>query len=79
MTMVSARTPYPEDEVWKLTGSYIEVFMPDEKKTPGTDHERAVAAVRARIKQIEEKAKAAESPTTLGRPEEKAPSSPSDL
>jgi hypothetical protein len=55
MTVVQARTHYSEDEVSALTDAYIEEFMPDEKKsTGGTDHERAVKAVRARLKRIEE-------------------------
>lgn len=62
MTVVEARTHYTKDDVSALTGDYIEVFMPGEKSTGGTDHERAVKAVRARLKRIEEKAKQAAEP-----------------
>lgn len=63
MTMVQARTQHTEKELWSLTGAYIEVFVPGEKSTGGTDHERAVKAVRDKLKTLEEQAKsAAETP-----------------
>ena len=62
MTVVEARTRYGKDDVSALTGDYIGVFMPGEKSTGGTDHERAVKAVRDRLRKLEEKAKTAEPP-----------------
>ena len=62
MTVVQARTHYSEDDVSALTAAYMEVFIPDGKKsTGGSDHERAVKAVRDQLRRIEEKAKKAES------------------
>lgn len=65
MTVVEARTQHSKDEVSELTGAYIGAFMPGEKATEGTDHERADKAVRDRLGKLEEKAKrAAETPAT---------------
>jgi hypothetical protein len=64
MTVVEARTPYTKDEVSALTDAYLEEFMPFEskrEKTPGAnDHERAVYAVRNRLRTIEAKTKTVE-------------------
>lgn len=62
MTVVQAQTRYSADEVSALTDAYIEPFMPGQKKGGGTDHERAVAAVRARRRQLDEKPKSADTP-----------------
>ena len=55
MTVVKAETPYSEEEVSEVTEAYIEVFLPfdtNEKKPRGsTDHERAVNAVRDRLRE----------------------------
>ena len=59
-TVVRARTTYGEEQVSALTGAYIETMMPEEQKSPGTDHERAVKAVRDRLRTFD--AKLAEPP-----------------
>jgi hypothetical protein len=59
-TVVQARTKFSEDEVSALMGAYIETMMPDEKSTGGTEHERAVKAVRAQIRRNAEKGEATE-------------------
>ncbi|MCX6954295.1 MAG: hypothetical protein NTV51_19260 [Verrucomicrobia bacterium] len=67
-TVVRARTPYGDDEVSALTDAYLGVFMPDEKSSGGSDHERAVKAVRDRLRLNAEKAaktKAAEPPAPV--------------
>ncbi len=56
MTVVQAQTSYSEAEVSGLTGAYMEAFMPDEKTPGGSDHDRAVFAVRAQVREIQEKA-----------------------
>ena len=58
MTVVQARTHYSEEEVSALMMAYIEVYMPGEKSTGGSDHERAVKAVRNQLRKIEGKEKA---------------------
>lgn len=62
MTVVKAQTHHIKAEVFELTEAYIEVFVPGEKSTGGTDHERAVKAVRDQLRKIEEKPKATEAP-----------------
>jgi len=62
MTVVEARTSYTQEEAGSLTGAYIEVFMPGEKSPGGTDHDRAVKAVREKLRRLEQKAKSAELP-----------------
>lgn len=58
MTVVDARTHYDKAALSELTGAYIEVLMPDwddekQKKTmSGSEHERAVSAVRACIAEL---------------------------
>ncbi len=70
-TVVSARTPYTREEITKLTGAYLGVFMPDEKdKSGGTEHERAVKAVREQVKQLAEKPAAKEEPAPEEKPAE---------
>jgi hypothetical protein len=60
-TVVRARTPYDREEISTLTGAYLGVLMPDEKnKSGGTEHERAVKAVREQVEQLSRKAPAAE-------------------
>jgi hypothetical protein len=57
-TVVQARTTFNEEEVLTLMGAYIDTMMPDEgRKTGGTEHERAVAAVRAQLRKNAELAK----------------------
>jgi hypothetical protein len=53
-TVVRARTEYSPEEVSDLTGTYLEVLMPDtkDKTGPGTEHERAVRNVAAKVKEI---------------------------
>lgn len=51
-TVVRARTDYGPEDVSELTGAYLEVLMPDEKHGPGTEHERAVRNVTAKVKEI---------------------------
>lgn len=53
MAMVEARTSYTEKQVSKLTGAYIQSQMPGEKDEEGSDHERAVKAVRKQLKKFE--------------------------
>lgn len=57
MTVVQARTQYGENEVASLTEAYIKPFMPGEKSAGGSDHERAVNAVREQLRELEEKAR----------------------
>lgn len=54
-TEAQAQSGRSEEDVTALTDAYTEVLMPGEKKSGGTDHERAVAAVRARLLQLDEK------------------------
>jgi hypothetical protein len=58
MTVVQAQARRDEAEARELTGAYIMAlmpFMPAEKRPPGrTDHERAVNAVRARLRELAE-------------------------
>lgn len=56
-TVVHARTHFSDDEVSALADAYTDEFMPDDKKRVGSDHDRAVKAVRERLRKIEEKAK----------------------
>ena len=62
MTVVSARTPYSEAEVSALTDTYVGAFMPGEKSTGGSDHDRAVQAVRDRLPRNREQATTAAPP-----------------
>jgi hypothetical protein len=48
-TVVQARTHLTEPEVTNLTGAYIEVLLPNADKAGGSEHERAVQAVRQRL------------------------------
>jgi hypothetical protein len=58
-TIVQARTHYSEDDASALADAYSKVFefSFDKKPTEGTDHERAVKAVRDQLRRIDEKAK----------------------
>lgn len=58
-TVVEARTPYSEAEISALTDAYVDVYMPQEKSSEGSEHERAVKAVRARLRQNAVKAEQA--------------------
>jgi hypothetical protein len=61
-TVVQARTKFSAEEVSALMGAYIETMMPGEKSTGGTEHERAVKAVRAQVRKNAEKAAAVNEP-----------------
>ena len=69
-TVAQARTPYTRDEVATLTGAYLEVLMPDkkDKAATGTEHERAVRAVREAVQKLE---LAEKMPPPEDRPESK--------
>lgn len=56
MTEVQAQTRRSEEEVSALTDAYMEALMPGEKSAGGSDHERAVQAVRKRLHELEQKA-----------------------
>lgn len=45
-TVVQARTDYLPEKVSALTSAYLNALMPDQKDDSGTEHERAVQAVR---------------------------------
>ena len=55
-TVVQARTKFSPEEVSALMEAYVGTTMGDEKTTGGTEHERAVKAVRAQIRKNAEKA-----------------------
>jgi hypothetical protein len=60
-TVVQARTKFSPEEVTALMGAYIETMMPGEDSGAGTEHERAVKAVREQLlKNAEKAAKAKE-------------------
>jgi hypothetical protein len=59
-TVVRARTSYDPVEVSALTGAYLDALMPDHKDTSGTEHDRAVRAVRARVQELATKIPAAD-------------------
>ena len=50
--VVYARTEYDHDAVSALTSAYLNVMMPDHKKDSGSEHERAVKAVRAEVQAL---------------------------
>jgi len=58
MTVVQARTHFTGPEVSELTDAYVEAMMPGEKSRGASEHERAVHAVRERIRLNAEQAKA---------------------
>lgn len=60
-TVVRARTSLDEQEVFALMGAYLEVSLPGQRGEPGTEHERAVKAVRAQLA-VGAAAKARETP-----------------
>lgn len=71
MTVVEARTPYERKDVESLMGAYLDALMPDEKPEKGTEHERAVKAVRAQLQRNKEKAETPASglaPAPIGTP-----------
>jgi len=49
-TVVRARTTYTDEQVAALTEAYIDTMMPDGNGGPGTEHDRAVRAVRDHLK-----------------------------
>jgi len=48
-TVVDARTDFDAAEVAALTEAYVDTMMPGEKEKSGTEHDRAVKAVRATL------------------------------
>ncbi|HTL66849.1 MAG TPA: hypothetical protein VL200_04235 [Lacunisphaera sp.] len=57
MTVVQARTAYDRDQVGTLTSAYVETLVPDDDEgrpapAGGSDHDRAVAAVRRALSQL---------------------------
>lgn len=58
-TIVQARTKFDREDVSALTDAYLEALVPDDEGPPvkGTDHERAVKAVREELKQLADKPK----------------------
>lgn len=76
-TILRARTPFTDEEVSSLMGAYLETMFPsegdEEKPRVGTDHARAVRALREQLRknaakaddgETENKTDAVESPTT---------------
>lgn len=51
-TVVDARTDYGHDAVSALTNAYLNEMMPGQKKQSGSQHERAVKAVRAEMQAL---------------------------
>jgi hypothetical protein len=71
LTVVEARTPYDRKDVESLMGAYLDALMPDEKPEKGTEHERAVKAVRAQLQRNKETAETPASglaPAPVGTP-----------
>lgn len=66
-TVVRARTSLDEAEVFALMGAYLEVALPGQRAEPGTEHERAVKAVRAQL--AAGAAKARQAPTPVEEPD----------
>lgn len=64
-TVVEARTKLGRDGAKELTDAYVDVLMPDEDKQAGggSEHERAVRAVRDRLRELP-----AEQPTAPATP-----------
>jgi hypothetical protein len=58
-TLVRARTGFDREKVSALMETYMEVYMPGHKDGPGSEHDRAVGAVRARLQDWDAKAKQA--------------------
>jgi hypothetical protein len=50
--VVDARTDYDHDGVSALTNAYLNEMMPGQKKRSGSEHERAVNAVRAEMQAL---------------------------
>jgi hypothetical protein len=50
MAVTQARGGYTPDEVATLTGAYIDALMPADKKATGSQHDRAVRAVREQVR-----------------------------
>jgi hypothetical protein len=69
-TVVRARTHYTQEQAFSLAEAYVSVFVPTEKKAEdhSSDHERAVKAVRDRLRKIEEKEKAKSEAGTKAQP-----------
>jgi hypothetical protein len=65
-TIMQARTKFTDEEVSALVGAYIGTMLPDDdeegKPRVGTDHERAVNALREQVRENSEKARNRETP-----------------
>ena len=74
-TVVRTRASYTTAEAWSLAEAYVSVFVPSEKKSEssGNDHERAVKAVRERLRQIKEKAQPATEAASVEEAKAEAP------
>jgi len=57
--VVHARTDFDREKVSALMGTYMEVYMPGQKGGSGSEHDRAVGAVRARLLDWDAKVKPA--------------------
>jgi hypothetical protein len=57
MAVTETRSGYTREEVGTLTGAYIDALMPEHKKEPGSEHERAVRAVREQVRLLGERKK----------------------
>ncbi len=68
-TVVQARTTFGAEEVSALMDAYVETMMPDHKEGAGSEHDRAVQAVRDRLRRLEAKRPAATPGPTTPRPE----------
>ena len=55
MAVTQARSGFTREEVATLTGAYMDALMSDRKKEPGSEHERAVRAVREQVRRLGER------------------------
>jgi hypothetical protein len=67
-TVVQTRAPFGPEEVSELTSAYMDVLMNEPKGETGTEHERAVKAIRAKVRSFEEKPKPEEAPKPAEEP-----------
>lgn len=56
LTVVRARTTFPEEDTNALTVAYIEAMLPGETSHRGSEHDRAVAAIKRQLSRNAEKA-----------------------
>lgn len=62
--ILQARTTYSKEDISKLSQAYLRPQMPGDKSSGGSDHERAVEAVRTQLRKLEEGSDAAQFPPT---------------